>query len=98
MQRLVEVCLLSRRQVTSVTWTHQRPEPCFEKLEVGCGIRQLEWVEAGGLAVGQRQVLASQSPHENLQASVLVEHDLRHALPVQHGYQEADEHCLAGAG
>src|SRR5690348_13780384 len=69
-------------------------EPRSLKLEVlGCG-RQLQRIEPGGYAGLERQILATQRAHQDLQSPILVEHDLGRALPMEHREQEADEDRL----
>src|SRR4051812_34661642 len=98
MQRLIQVGLLPGGQGTPVARTDQGSQPRFLKFEVGRRIRQLQRIETCRNAVGQRQVLASQGPDENLQAPILVEHNLSDPLSVQQGDQETNEHRLAGTG
>ncbi len=73
-------------------------QPGLEEFDVPRRGRQLQRVETGGDPVLQRQVLAAQGPHQDLEAAILVEHDLGRSLTLQHGDQEADEYRLARSG
>src|SRR3569833_2456724 len=98
MQGLIQVGFLLRGQRPPPARPNQSSQPGLQKLEVGGGIWKLQRIEACGYTVAQRQVLPTQRPNQDFQASILVEYHLGHTLAVQHVNQKADENSLAGAG
>src|SRR5271167_135465 len=76
--------------------TDQFTEPNLEKLDVERRYRQLQRIESGGFTALERKIFSIQGTHQNLEAAILVEDHLRHALPGKHCDQKADEDSLAG--
>ena len=101
-QRLVEIRLLAHRQrgrTAPLGLDHREfPQPSLQEKDVRRSRRQLQRVEAGRRAAAERQILSPERANQNLEASILVEHDLRHVLPAEHRNHEADEDGLAGSG
>ena len=82
-----------------VGFAGQQAQQVDQVLRVGFGRLALQGVEAGGLTVFQRQIVAAAGTHKDLGATVLVEEE-DGGLGVELlrlRQQEVDQRCLAGA-
>src|SRR6185437_2768952 len=92
---MVQVGLLTNGEWRLPGTADERAQPQLLELHMDRLGRQLQWIESRRQAVLERQVLPAQGTHQDLQAPVLVDDDLCHALALEYRERETDQHRLA---